>query len=763
MNWHNVRLIWLRETRDQLRDRRMLFMICVLPILLYPLLGTSFMQLAQFMKQHESTVWVVGAEQFRDAPDLPPLIENGRFAEDLFNTPHDAKLLRVEERPADSDSEATVVADARRELIAGKIDAFVYFPPGFAEELARMREHSRNREPAEVAQAGPIDEPPRPIILYHSPRETSPVANMRVERAIDRWRSNIVQRNLQESQVPVNITRPFELDSIDVAGRAQKQAALYSKLLPFIVFLWALTGAFYPAVDLCAGEKERGTLEALLASPAQRSEIVWGKLLTVILFSIFTALLNLASMGFTAAFVMRQMTAAAPDAANLFAMPPLVSIFWIVLALLPISALFSALSLACAAFARSTKEGQYYFMPLFMITLPLMLAPMSPGTELNLGNSLIPVTGLSFLLRGLMEGDYQRVLPFVLPVVAVTLGCCWLAVRWAIEQFNQESVLFRENERFELRAWLVHLVRDRKPTPTVSAALACVAIIFVIRFFVSLTLSAPSVASFEALVLMVVIPQLCIVVPALAMAFLFTQNPKQSLLLAGWPRPATIVAALALAVAFYPLGLQIAQWIHWLYPLDSEALGDTSSFATMLRSSPSLGVTLLLLAGLPAVCEELAFRGFVLSGLRHLGHKWWAILLTAVLFGMAHTALLQQSLAATVTGVLIGYIAVQSGHLIPCILFHFAYNSLSLTLSEWGVKLVERAKDSPWLGRLLQPQAEQMDQLQIFSPAVVVTGAAASIALLWWFHRLDSPKSAEERLTEARLQPIQRPLVQDLS
>ena len=69
--------------------------------------------------------------------------------------------------------------------------------------------------------------------------------------------------------------------------------------MPFLLLIWALTGAFYPAVDFCAGEKERGTLETLLTSPAERIEIVWGKLLTVMLFSMVTSVLNLLSMGIT--------------------------------------------------------------------------------------------------------------------------------------------------------------------------------------------------------------------------------------------------------------------------------------------------------------------------------------------------------------------------------------------------------------------------------------------------------------------------------
>ena len=77
--------------------------------------------------------------------------------------------------------------------------------------------------------------------------------------------------------------------------------------------------------------------------------------------------------------------------------------------------------MALAAFARSTKEGQYYLMPLLLVTLPLVILPMGPGMELNLGNSLIPLTGLVLLLKGLLEGNYLAALPYAAPVVAITL------------------------------------------------------------------------------------------------------------------------------------------------------------------------------------------------------------------------------------------------------------------------------------------------------------------------------------------------------
>src|SRR5690606_19790593 len=137
----------------------------------------------------------------------------------------------------------------------------------------------------------------------------------------------------------------------------------------------ALTGAFYPAIDLCAGEKERGTLETLLCSPAAREEIVWGKLFTVMIFSIATSLLNLACILFTGLYLAHQF--GAMDAASgtpgpwdtlSLSPPPLGSMIWMVIVLMPTSALLAALAIALAAIARSLREGQYYLIPLMVIS-----------------------------------------------------------------------------------------------------------------------------------------------------------------------------------------------------------------------------------------------------------------------------------------------------------------------------------------------------------------------------------------------------------
>ncbi len=755
MNFKNVKLIFLREMRDQLRDRRTLFLIAVLPLLLYPLLGMSFFQLSQFLRNTAAKVLVVGEEELTDHDWLPRLVGEETFDESLFvNRPDEMASLQIVEEEELRDTAESVDGEAEplgsmelasKSLSESKVQVVLYFPPGFGERLEAARATLLRR--GENPEATEHAELPEPQIFYNSAKEKSRIAQLRVDRVLRTWRNSVMKSNLRHGNVPLEAAQPFELQPQDVAEEQQRHAAVWSKILPFILFVWALTGAFYPAVDLCAGEKERGTLETLLASPAKRREIVWGKLLTVMTFSVVTALLNLASMGFTGKFVLAQFKEISSfSGQGALALPPLFSLVWLVIALLPMAALFSALCLACASFARSTKEGQYYLMPLLLVVMPLMMLPLSPGVELTLGNSLIPVTGVVLLLRSAIEGQYWEALRYVVPVVGITLMCCLLAIRWAEEQFNKESVLFRESERLDLGRWLVHLVRDRAETPTFAQGIICIGAILVVQFFVKLALSSAAVhgVDFAFFLQSVFISQVvCVALPAALLTLLFTSNRKKTLLLERLPSLSMVAATVLLAVFIRPLGMELAAGIQYLYPPSAEMEAQLSGFAEAIDLVPNWWTLLLLIAVLPAICEEIAFRGFILSGLRHVGHKWWAIGLSSVAFGMVHP-ILQQQLAAAAVGLVLGYLAVQTGSLLLCMLFHAIYNGLGLAVAEMIGSAGEQLSDSPiaWL-------LSGNDKI-IFQPWVLVVAVLGAGAILWWLHRLPYQRTKEEQLEEAR-------------
>jgi len=695
------------------------------------------------MRHSAAKVVVVGAEELDGLDWLPELIDDNQFAPNLFPLGDEHSNLQFVTDFGQEKTQGRLEA-AQAALKSGDVQVIVHFPAGFGQRLQEVRQALLERLPE--TESPETTALPTPQILFISSNEKSRIAQLRVERVMRTWRTEVMQTNLRDSNVPLNAAKPFDLRPLDVAEEHQRSAAVWSKILPFILFVWALTGAFYPAVDLCAGEKERGTLETLLVSPAQRREIVWGKLLTVMTFSIVTALLNLGSMGFTANFVLAQFKdIAAIGGQGELSLPPLSAIVWLPVALIPISALFSALCLACAAFARSTKEGQYYLMPLLLVIMPLMMLPLSPGVELNLGNSLIPVTGVVLLLRSVIEGQLLQAAYFVVPVVGVTLICCLLAIRWAEEQFNSESVLFRESERLDLGRWLVHLVRDRTETPTFAQGFFCVVLILVIQFFVKLAMSAAAGSGIDyaffrqAIFISQVV---CIAFPTIILTLLFTRSPWKTLLLNRLPTWQMLAAGTFLAVFLRPLGIEFTQLIERLYPASEEMLAQMKTMGDAINEVPSWGMLMLLMAVLPAVCEELAFRGFVLSGLRHIGHKWWAIGFSAIAFGIVHP-MLQQQIGAAAVGVALGYLAIQTGNLLPCMVFHAIYNGMALSLGKF-VDEDGSAVDSQYAWLF------SSGEMTIFQPWVLVISAVGAIFVLRWLHRLPYQHTKEEQLQEAR-------------
>lgn len=730
MNWSNVRLIFWREVRDQLRDRRTLFMIFLLPILLYPLLGTTFFKFTQFGEQPASVI-IIGRNEL---PPAPPLIEDAppaegqtspryRFAKALFRDQKRADLIKVSFIEDNGEAEET----ARRAIQQADCDAVVYFPHDFAEKLAEFR----REPPSDATSQGPEKlEVPEPRIFYNTAKERSTIAYRNVLDVLQRWRESLGRETLVALGVPELTARPFDVADEDVAEiTGRRGAAIWSKILPCLLLVWALTGAFYPAVDLCAGEKERGTLETLLISPAERIEIVWGKLLTIMLFSVATSVLNLASLGLTVHLVLNQLGAIGP--------PPALAALWLLLALLPVSALFAALCLALASFARSSKEGQYYLMPVLLLTMPLVMLPLMPGFELNLGNSLIPITGVMLLLRSVLEGSYLQALSYVPIVFGVTLFCCLLAIRWAVDQFNSENVLFRESERLDLGLWLKHLVRDREDTPNVGAALFCGLLILLIQFFMMVSLSRYLTPE-NTMLVTVVLQITAVATPALLMAVMLARSPRKTLLLS-WPPHATIPMAILLALAIHPVANQLKVVVVTLYPMSDSVI---QQLRAMTEGNQSISTLLFVMALVPAVCEELAFRGFILSGLRHLGHTRQAIALSALFFAMAHT-ILQQSILTFIMGLVIAYIAVQTGSLLPGMLFHMTHNSLALLSAHISPELLERY---PALSLFVR---DATGEKGTYSWPVIGAAAILTLAILLWFRYLPHARTREEVLQEA--------------
>ena len=751
MSWRNIRLIFNREVLDQLRDRRTIFMVVVLPLLLYPSLGIGTLQMSLLFSEQPRTVVMLGADSLPEPALLNP--EGTAILDHWFLTPEDASKLRlitdksqnsssdtlapetsenIEDGTSEEDSpekslmeiaeeeenlklgneirfrldemkrlkkekqqalqkKEEKVAQLKQEQFdalseqisllfsAGDIQVLIIIPDGLDEYIKNANEQlaSRGTETKE-----PLLDIPQPTIMRNVAIEKSRMADSRVREAMSAWEQEILNDRLAMANLPANLMKPINFETIELAKGSELAANVWSKLFPAMLVLMAMTGAFYPAVDLGAGEKERGTMETLLICPALRSEIVIGKFLTVLLFSLVTAILNLTMMGITGLHMLNTATGGQLSQMGDFSLPGIDGLLWVGLLAIPLAALFSALSLAFALFAKSSKEGQYYLTPLLTVTMGLTIFCLSPAVEITPFYSLVPVMGPALLLKGLLLGGAgpEGITWYIVPVLSASFLYCALALSWAIDQFHREDVLFSEAERFDLRLWIRHLFRDKEQTPNFTEGLFCFMLIMFLQFgmlktFGSALLNAPEDQQGITMLRLLVVQQLVIIAcPALFMGILLTSNPLKTFQFK-MPSLKFLLLGLTLPLVLHPLSLELGIRLAWFFPPLPEHA--QAALSAMGDSAIPWPLVLLAFAVAPAICEEVAFRGFILSGFRSKGRDGLAIIFSALLFGVMHM-IPQQAFNAALLGLVIGLLAVRSGSIVPCILFHFVNNTLGV-------------------------------------------------------------------------------------
>ena len=748
MSWKNVRLIFMREVRDQLRDRRTLFMITVLPLLLYPMLGLGVVQMMLTFSEQQRVVVILNADDLPEAPALldgdgihPDWYKNGKgetsrlrilaeresevnpdeHADALPHAPRNESSMS-EDRPLrhgeKTDTELLAAAhglaaqiatlqslivpptaiedDVTDEVAIGQkcaaledlvnerfgesgFQVLVVVPQGYGDAMKSMQDRIKARsQGAETGDMQIVSVPPL-IVVCNSADDKSSVAFARVQKALANWEDAVRRHSFELAALPVELEHPARLTYVEVAGEAQVAASVWSKMFPALLVIMALTGAFYPAIDLGAGEKERGTMETLLISPARRIELVLGKFLTIMLFSVATAVLNLFSMGLTGQQMASGIGRGIANTVSL-EFPGFEPLMWMVVLLLPLSALFSSLCLALATFARSTKEGQYYLTPLLMVVMGLTMFCLSPSVEMTPLYSVIPVVNVTLLLKGLLlnaPGSANLVV-YAVPVLISSIGYSMLSLWWAIELYNSEDVLFREAEKFDLRLWFRQMLRTKDAVPAFPEAVFCFIMILMLQFvamkYMSTDLNAPDPGS--SMMRLIVVQQLAMIAcPAVFMGLLLTTSLRATFRLR-MPSLTAMSIGVGLSVIAHPLSMELSRFLveHQVFPELPESARHVMEL--MKTGERPTWLLLLVFAVTPAICEELAFRGFILSGLARGGRLAIAVGISSVMFGIIHM-IPQQAFNAALLGLVLGLLAIYSRSLFPAMAFHFCNNALA--------------------------------------------------------------------------------------
>jgi sodium transport system permease protein len=302
-----------------------------------------------------------------------------------------------------------------------KISAALKFPPGFERKI---------RE----------DDSTEAVIYYDAAELKSEITSDKLTDRLKDYQDTVVTARLRERQIDKSLLHPIRISRENLAPKEKMGGFMLAMFLPYIIVILAMTGAMYPAIDLTAGEKERGTLETILVTPVSRLDIAGGKFLAVLTASVITVVLATTSMSLTAGIGFAKIGPFASEQQLLFSIRPL-SIFMLLVLMFPIACLFSSVLLSVALFAKTYKEAQSYITPLmFLVILPAMISFL-PGFELDWRLVFIPIVNVSLAAKQILLGSFKW--GFILVIFISTFIYAGFSVFVTKRLFEKEEVLFR--------------------------------------------------------------------------------------------------------------------------------------------------------------------------------------------------------------------------------------------------------------------------------------------------------------------------------
>lgn len=741
-----------KELSEILRDRRTIITLVLMPLLLYPILSFAFRQLLPAMAMRagdEARPLTIGvrlpnAKQEADRANNRPFRERTQkeLLESLLVIAHRRELISASSAVLSSVPNGPSPLLARSTAFAGMVslmqsrEPMLNLPMSNAQggrgkypkgvvvlELADPTEAVKNNTVDVALEIFPIPDPnPRSfaadwVATYddQSPRGRDLVHYLEKHIAV----ANAAKLQDDLSRLKVSVVpaavRMFHNsgDTEEIAGPVLSLTAV----IPLILILMTITGAVYPAIDLTAGERERGTLELLVSAPVPRMALLLGKYAAVVTVAMLTATINLAMMLVTlelnnlTGLVFKQQGVSWSLICQLFFL------------LMLFAAFFSAVLLALTSFARSFKEAQAYLIPLMLASLGPGIMGMIPGLRLSGVFTVTPLLNIVLLARDLSEGSATVGVTVV--VVISTLIYALVAIAVAARIFGAEAVLYSETT-----GWsdLFRRPQEGANHPTLSGAMMCMAFTLPGLFLASSLLPhfqlhnrIPMQAVFSAL--------LFIGLPLIGCYF--ARIRVLSALQIKFPPWASWLAALLLAFACVPLiyNLLVVMRGLGLTLLSAEQEQMVRALVrTWRRLPPGVVAGSFALVG---AAEELFFRGYLFSALRANAGKRMTIIGSALLFGLFHgIQQFEQIVPSTVMGLLLGWICWHTRSVLPGMVLHAAYNGTFIWLAhqQTSFRSSDLVQDVPFWWEM-----------------AAIPAGLAGLGLVYWFRQPADPTPKQSR------------------
>jgi sodium transport system permease protein len=276
------------------------------------------------------------------------------------------------------------------------------------------------------------------ILIQYKGTDSFDMAKKKIEYLLESSQEKIIIDRMKRLNLNRDVTQAYKIEYIDVASKQETLGKIVGGWLPYVFILFGFMGAMYPALDLGSGEKERGTLETILSSPASRLDIVIGKFLVIMLAATVTAFLALA--GLIAGI--SQISDIPPQIMvvvnEMFNLKTLALIMTLVL---PVSAFFSATLLGLSIYASSFKEAQSIAAPLNIAIVFTAVLGTLPGLELNAMTAMIPILNVSLASKDIIAGTMNPL--YMVEVYFSLFGLAAISIMLCSRAFNNEKTIFR--------------------------------------------------------------------------------------------------------------------------------------------------------------------------------------------------------------------------------------------------------------------------------------------------------------------------------
>jgi sodium transport system permease protein len=663
MNRQTVRTLLAHELRMLLRDRRTIVFSLVLPVLILPLFlyasKSSNDRRQKTLKQTVYTYAVTGTE----TSDVRKRIDNalkslGNKADGKIDERYSLAGLKLQE---------VTVKDPAASLKKQEIHCYLEALSGKeADALPKATKQTNARSAVPERLPGV----PLVLIYFQGDQDLSQQASSKISILLQRQWGEERNKLLREHGFPSDPLRIMSVEDRNLATQSQMIGSFVGRFLTLFLVILMLTGGAFASMDIVAGEKERGSLETILTTAVSRTEMATAKQLTILIVALTITFIQIAEFLIFITFKLISIPG------NLAIEAPPIAVVTLLFLFIPVAAFISAVLLMISSYAKSYKEAQLYFFPVYLVSWIPALAGVLPGISLRSAIVVVPLANVSVAVREIMVGKFDW--PMITVVFVAMSAVALLTVRVSAKLLNQEKlVTASEFDEADLVGG---------PGLFQKRVVRWYALLIVVMFVIAL--NVPQLATFRRQLLF---NQLVIFLGgSLLMIARYRLNIKQAWALR-LPKPAVWPAILILIPSAYIVGIGVFHLSNMFIPVPSQMLEQFSS-NIMPKEIPAWQI-LFFLAILPGVCEEIAFRGTLLYGLRKKFRPVTLAIVIGIIFGFIHMDLFR-IIPTGFLGIILTAVALLTGSIFPCMVMHAGNNAFAYLISLKGQSLAHL----PWWG-----------------------------------------------------------------